>query len=40
MRIETLKQTVQHQRELDRARRLVQRAFGAIRGSYHYEYLD
>jgi hypothetical protein len=40
MRIHDLKMTVLQQRELDKARRIVQRAFGVRRASYHYEYLD
>ena len=40
MGILDLKMTVLQQRELNKARRIIQRAFGNRRASYDYEYLD
>ena len=40
MGIFDLKMTVLQQRELNKARRIIQRAFGNRRASHHYEYRD
>ncbi len=40
MRLQEIKKSIVQQRELNKARRIVQRAFGTRRASYHYEYLD
>ncbi len=40
MRLQDVKKSLLQQRELNKARRVVQRAFGMRRASYHYEYLD
>ena len=39
MGILDLKMTVLQQRELNKARRIMQRVIGNRSGSYHYEYL-
>lgn len=39
-RLEELKVVVKTQRQLDKARRMVNRAFGSRRAVHHYEYLD
>lgn len=38
--INELKQVIKTQRQLDKARRVIQRAFGSRRALHHYEYLD
>lgn len=40
MRLQELKTSVLHQRDLNKARRVAQRAFSFRRAAYHYEYLD
>ena len=40
MRLQEIKRSLLQQRELNKARRIVQRAFGTRRGSYLNEYLD
>ena len=40
MRLQEIKMSVLHQRDLNKARRVAQRAFSFRRAAYHYEYLD
>ncbi len=40
MNIKAMKEFVQMQDRLSKARRVVQRAFGASRGHHYFEYLD